>query len=65
MYSYRADFGWTNNLWEHTGCTVIVLILNKQMIYESTMDVQVIVLILNFKKIMGAWLMYSYIADFE
>ena len=49
---------------EYTGCTVIVLILNKQMIYESTMDVQLIVLIFK-KQFMGARWMYSYSADFE
>ena len=59
MSRYRADLGYTNNLWEHddctvnsadfelkkflwehTGCIVIVLILNKQIIYGSMIDVQ-------------------------
>ena len=43
---------------------LIVLILNKQIIYGSTMDAQLTVLILN-KQFMGAHWMYSYSAYFE
>ena len=38
----------------HSGCTVIVLTLKKQMIYESTMDVQLIGLTLNKQIIYGS-----------
>ena len=49
MYSYRADFDdlFIFFIWEHDWCTVIGLILDKQIIYGSTMTVQLIVLILN------------------
>ena len=40
MYSYRAHFGQTNNLWSTLTVQLIVLILNKKIIYGSTLDVQ-------------------------